>query len=207
MRSAKTPRGSSWGGALTDAVIVLPVLLTMVAGMVMVGTRLSDYMYLNQSARELGLVISRTPGMSWLGFSGGSSSYSFGTPSGGASKDSAERCLTDLRASQGQCVGANTNGCPGCPEIVTQWYAAQFVNLKKLLRSTDVAVNISYGPGTVVDGVADASGLCVITVNLSADTTSLPLMGKGHISVSSTVPYLSTPMNWNGGLCRPVLPG
>jgi hypothetical protein len=204
LRAERSHRSSSWGGALADAVIVLPVLLTMAAGMVMIGTRISDYMYLNQSARELGLILSRTPGMSWLTDSDQTytGSVTFWTPSEGVLQQTAESCLTEMRDSQGQCSGAH--GCSVCAELVSKWYAAQFVDLKKLLRKADVHVAISYGRGEVAEGATDSSGLCLIKVVLSAETTALPMMGSGQIGVSATVPYLSTPMNWNGGDCRPI---
>ena len=186
---------SSIGSVITEAVVVIPVLLASIVGMLSIGFRLSDYMYLSQSARDIGLVLSRMPHMYEI------RTYTFDAdPKAAAAtlRSTVESCISERLNSN--YVGCTASDCP-CVKSIAQWYVNEQLKGKKLSVSWPVQVSISYQRRDASDST---SGLCFIRVQLQAAANdALPSFGAlgGSVSAKAFVPYVGDPVHFNGGAC------
>lgn len=186
---------------VTDVVLILPLMLMMIAGMFMLGTRISDYMYLQQSTRELGMILSKIPYMYELGHS----PVEYRTFSidpkevdmQGA-KATAENCITAFSNPDPKYQGCTTSGgdC-ACARHVAYWYAIEFMRMKLLLVEWPIEVKVGYTsrPGDT------SSGLCFIDVETRASHHKWAMVGGGEVATEAHVPYVSYPVPWNNGAC------
>lgn len=209
--------GSERATVVTDVVILLPVLLTMIAGMFMLGTRISDYMFLNASARELGMILSKIPHMHevnlgvqegetvlfWINL--GPTDPENNPPLNAAA---VQACLNAFASPDYPgCFGGNS--C-GCALAVALWYATELLRSKSLMLHTSSlsgkGLSVEVGYNARIDpltGLRDnASGLCFISVKIYGEHYRWPFVGGGQISAEAHVPYVSEPVHWNGGRCR-----
>jgi hypothetical protein len=181
---------------ITDVVIILPMLLIMVAGILMLGTRISDRMYLSQSARELGVILSKVPYMYELALVGEESrtfQITLG-PVDESGKTSAEACIRDVADPDYRgCSPDAPHTC--CAHKIAQWYASEFMRMKQLLVDWPVTVQVGYGARDT------SSGLCFVDVTVTGRYTRWSLLGRGQVRAEAHVPYLSTPVAWNNGAC------
>jgi|GEM_PF-4063113 len=179
---------------VTDVVILLPLLLTMIAATFMLGTSISDYMYLNQTTRELGMIMSKIPHMWELQYSGAPSSFTVDPkqPVDGQLKAAAEACIVRMSASQvGECSGQDCL----CAITIAKWYASEMLRMKRLLVQGLVTVETAFNSRDL------ESGLCFISVSMSAERTRWAFVGGGRVRAEAHVPYVSSPVPWNGGTC------
>jgi hypothetical protein len=171
----------------------------MIAGIVVMGMRLSDYMYLSQAAREVGVVLSRTPNMAALGPLGDSSFSISSTASGDSA--AATACMQTL-SSVGACgENGQNSACSTCAQAVAGWYVQQAFKLKKLISSSDMTVRVRFAaPPSDVN--AGATGLCMIFISVSATTKGWLSYLASSISVNQYVPYVGTPVPPAGQNCN-----
>jgi len=206
-----TWRTHSWsqirqkGSIITETVVVLPILLATIIGMLSLMMQISDYMYLSQSAREVGLVLSRVPFMYQVNQSAVGSTaptpYSFDVnPTSVPTnlKSEVASCLANGLA--GTSLPCTAVGC--CAQRVAQWYTYEHLKGRSLNVKWPMTAKVSY---RVRDSSDTTSGLCFIEVQLIAQTNDmLPSFGSvgGDITIDTFVPYVSKPVNFNAGTCR-----
>ena len=185
------------GSVMTETVVVIPVLLASIVGLLSLGLRLSDHMYLAQAARDIGLVLSRIPHMYEIG------NYEFqANPLGpaGPIRSAVESCISQRFNSNYQ--GCTTPDCR-CVKTVAEWYTNQHLRGKKLAVAWPVDVSLSYQKRDASD---TTSGICFIRVKLQAfGNDGLPSFGAlgGSFSAEAFVPYVGDPVYFQGGACKP----
>ncbi len=185
---------------ITDVVLLLPLILTMIAGMFMLGTRISDYMYLHQSTRELGMILSKIPYMHELEYA--PEEYRTflidpNTVDTEAAKIAAEDCISTFSNTQFQgCKQTSGSDCY-CARHVAYWYAIEFMRMKLLLIQWPIRVKVGYTsrPGDT------SSGLCFIDVETKASHNNWAMVGGGEVATEAHIPYVSYPVPWNNGAC------
>ena len=179
------------GIAALEWAIVLPVVILFVAGILVLGTRYSDNMFVAQVSHEMALVVARVPGLDRAG--------NFTEPivigAVAADTDTASGCIDCL-------INGETSQCPitgepggvtverQCATSIVTWYAEQFFATKGTFFEPGIAVNVSMsGVGTPVP---------MISVSISATPKQwllpsfLQLPG-GTVTMSSTLPYMVLP--------------
>jgi hypothetical protein len=195
---------SNRGSMMLEFSILLPVLLVMIGGLLGMGVRLSNYMYLNQIARELVLKMATTPYVAQIAYAGAPSNFSFTVgPStyeftgGGSviSSDQAAACTTLLNTQTERCPGNNCS----CPLQLLHYYASTLVKSKNIRVTGDVTMTFSFGPHP---SAASGSGLCFLTVSLSASEAGWLTMAGGGLLVTASGPYLSGPIPTAVQNCR-----
>lgn len=199
--NSSLPPCSELGTVVTDVVILLPLLLTMIAGMFMLGTRISDYMYLNQSTRELGMILSKIPYMYELEFSGEALRTFSINPNEEADpqeKSAAEACIATV--SNSSYTGCLNGGDCSCAVTIAEWYAKEFMRMKLMLIEWPITVKVSY-TARDTDPVNNPSGLCFINVETRASHRNWAMVGGGEVVAEAHVPYVSFPVPWNSGTC------
>lgn len=196
-RLVSKQRGSKQGDRLqggsiaVESALILPVLLAAVAATIIVGLRLSDQMYLNQAARELGIVLSRVPYMAALRDSR-RDSY---TIKKSDSYTSPETFLANLNDGANTCGPASSiyYNCTSAAQSVIKWYAQQIFFIKRMFIVNDtVRLNVSYSPPAADS--SPPSGLCMIKVTITATATGWLSWAASSIVVSQSIPYVSAPV-------------
>ncbi len=193
-------RCSERATVITDVVLLLPLILTMVAGMFMLGTRISDYMYLHQSTRELGMILAKIPYMHELEYSGEEDRTFVIDPKTvdtEALKTAAENCIRTFSDPEFRGCRNSSGGDCSCARTVAYWYATEFMRMKLLLIEWPIQVKVGYTsrPGDT------SSGLCFIDVETTASHHNWAMVGGGEVATEAHVPYVSYPVPWNNGAC------
>jgi hypothetical protein len=165
----------------------------MIAGTFMLATSLSDYMYLNQATRELGMILSRIPHMWELQWTAPNSfTVDPKEPVNDQLKAEAEACIN--RASGSSIPPCSLNEC-ACAIAITRWYAFELLRMKPLQLEGLVTIEAAFNARD------KESGLCFISVTLNAERRRWAFVGGGKVRAEAHVPYVSSPVPWNGGTC------
>jgi hypothetical protein len=181
-----------------EAAIVLPVLLATIASIIVLGIRLSDHMYLTQAARELGVVLSRTPYMASLG-SSLNTTYLI-SPSSEVDANGAASCLQTLTTGTSCQGGQNYSQCSSCAETVVRWYAVQAFQIKKMMTQSDLTLQVRFAaPPSDTNA---SQGLCMIFVSATANSTGWLRYLASTLTVSHWVPYVANPVPAAGQNCN-----
>lgn len=197
MRIARKQTLQERATVVTDVVIILPLLLTLIAGIFMLGTRLSDYMYLTQSTRELAMILSKIPYMHELRFYD-DAARTFTINQGNiltTAQAEAEACIRKLTDEQYVGCQNTPGGDCSCAFKIAQWYATQFMQMKLMLIEWPITVFVGYSARDT------SSGLCFVDVTARADHRTWVMVGGGEVRAEAHVPYISNPVPWNNGTC------
>jgi hypothetical protein len=176
----------------------------MIGGMFMMGTRISDYMYLSQSSRELGLILSKMPFMYELQYSDEASRTLKIEPNKvvpASTRTEAEVCIQTVSDPQYTGCKNTAGGDCSCALKIARWYATEFMRLKLILLKEGenfIYVKVDYSARPL----DTSSGLCFIDVTSSAAHRAWAMVGGGDVRVEAHVPYVSNPVPWNGGTCK-----
>lgn len=184
---------------ITDVVLLLPLILTMVAGVFMLGTRISDYMFLHQSTRELGMILAKIPYMHELEYSSEEDRTFLIDPKTvdiEALKTAAENCIRMFSNAYSGCRNTSGGDC-SCARTVAYWYATEFMRMKLLLIEWPIQVKVGYASRPL----DTTSGLCFIDVETRASHHNWAMVGGGEVATEAHVPYVSYPVPWNNGAC------
>jgi hypothetical protein len=201
-RLADLSQQAQEGSIAVESAIILPVLLAAVAATIVMGMRLSDQMYLNQAARELGVVLSRVPYMAALTAANGSNDYLISRNEAVTDAGSHLTFLTNGSANCGF-AASNYSACTASARAVTSWYAKQIMFLKRMFINDTVTVRVIYAPP--LGDANSASGLCMLRVTIQAQANGWLTWAAGPIVVTQSVPYVSEPVPNAGGGCVPSL--
>ena len=198
------PQGSR-GSMMLEFSILLPVLLIMMGGLLGMGVRLSNYMYLNQIARELVLKMATTPYVAQVAYVNAPTSYEFTVGpstyefSGGGSvisSNEAAACTTLLNTQTERCPGGNCS----CPLQLLHYYASTLVKTKNIRVTGDVSMSFKFAPHP--SAAPGSEGLCFLTVTMSASEAGWLTMAGGAFTVTASGPYLSGPVPTAAENCR-----
>jgi hypothetical protein len=198
-----TRRTPQVGSIAVESALILPLLLASVAATMVLGVRLSDYMYLSQSVRELGIVLGRVPYMAALRAPGGDAAYEISlAPSGDQTTVAAAAATYLTTLSAGACGPASSNysACTTAARGVTSWYAQQILLMKRLMVAESLTLNVQFGPPGV--DIPAADGLCMLHITVTAQSRAWLSWAVGQMVVSQSLPYVSLPVpNADSGCC------
>jgi hypothetical protein len=186
---------SSSGSMSIEAAIIIPVLILLCGGILSLGMRLSNYMYLNQIGKELVLQMGTVRCLAHFSSSSLPSSYSFtlGPQSFSPTPPNETTVSSCLTAIQSDCSAVAS----GCPLNVLNFYAATLVKSKPIRVEGNITMDYSFDP----PASDPSSGVCLLTVRFTAqDPTWIGYLG-GPLTTITQGPYLSTPMPAAGSGC------
>jgi hypothetical protein len=188
-------KSASRGSISLEAAIIIPVFLLLCSGIVGLGLRLSNYMYLNQIGRELVLQMGTVRCLAHFSSANRPTSYNFlvgpqtfyPTP---PSETMVSSCLTSV---QSDCSAVAS----GCPLNALNYYAVTLVKSKPIRVEGNISMTYSFNP----PASDPSSGVCLLTIRFEAqDPTWLNFIG-GPLNTITQGPYLSFPMPAAGSGC------
>lgn len=191
--SSVTDRSS--GSVSMEAAIIIPILILLFAGILSLGMRLSNYIYLNQIGKELVIQMGSVRCLALFSSASLPSSHSFvlGPQTFSPTPPSETAVASCLTAVQSDCSAVSY----GCPLNVLNYYAATLVKSKPIRVDGNITMDYSFNP----PASDPSSGVCLLTVRFTAqDPTWINMIG-GPIVTITQGPYLSTPMPAAGSGC------